>query len=275
MRMPGAMTLGAVIAYTSLLGGVSATPLQSAAGAGAPESATARVAWLLFADDLHLDFVDTGRLRDLLRAAAAALREEDALIGLRSSGPSMVSYAPSTSRTGLEAAFKGITGNALKASDFLVGPASRGSNRELRYRAHTTLSALQSAVTSLANAPTPHKQILFVSHGFTIVQPVSAPLSPQTPPDRLIIQDDEVHAEIAAVAQAALDAGVTISALDPRAFMAKRSDPLPVDEALWRSFMEASHHNLRELTMATGGSLLDDNQPLPEVMATLRARVPR
>jgi hypothetical protein len=52
-------------------------------------------------------------------------------------------------------------------------------------------------------------------------------------------------------------------------------DTLAVDEAVWRSFVEASHHNLRELAMATGGSLLDDNQPLTAVLLALRARAPR
>jgi hypothetical protein len=88
----------------------------------------------------------------------------------------------------------------------------------------------------------------------------------------LVSKDEEIRAEIAAVAHAALDAGVTISALDPRVFIPGALETLAVDQALWRSFVEASHHNLRELAMATGGSLLDDNQPFAEVLLALRAR---
>jgi len=90
-----------------------------------------------------------------------------------------------------------------------------------------------------------------------------------------VIHDDEIFAEIAAVAQAALDAGVTISALDPRVFIPGALDTLAVDEALWRNYVEASDHSLRELAMATGGSLLDDNQPLTEVLLALRTRAQR
>ena len=276
MRVAGVLTAGTIIACTLLLGNVAAASRQSAAGARAPDSDRARVAWLLVADDLHLDFVRTGQLRDILRTAAATLREDDSLVGLRSSGPSTASHAPSTNRLGLEAAIKRVAGNGLRASDFFAGAtAPPGSTRELRYRVHTTLSALQTAIASLASAPAQHKQILFVSNGFTIVQPFSAPLSPNTTGRPLVIQDDEIRAEIAAVAQAALDAGVTISALDPRVFIPGALETLAVDETLWRSFVEASHHNLRELAMPTGGSLLDDNQPLTEVLSALRARAPR
>ena len=273
MPIAGVLSAGAVIACTLLLGSGSALPHHSTGGARAADSGTARITWLLFADDLHLDFVRTGQLRDILKTAAATLREDDSLVGLRSSGPSMVSHAPSTSNTGLGAAIKRVSGNGLKASDLLVRTVP-GSTRELRYRAHTTLTALHTALASLASAPTPHKQILFISNGFAIVQPVSAPLSPRSSQRPLLI-DDEILVEIATVAQAALDAGVTISALDPRVFIPGALDTPAVDEALWRSFVEASHHNLRELAMVTGGSLLDDNQPLTEVLLALRARIPR
>jgi hypothetical protein len=274
MPIAGVLSAGAVIACTLLLGSVLALPHQSTGGARAADSGTARATWLLFADDLHLDFVRTGQLRDILKTAAATLREDDSLVGLRSSGPSIVSHAPSTNRTGLDAAIKRVAGNGLKASDVL-GATIPGSTRELRYRVHTTLTALHTAVASLVSAPTPHKQILFISNGFAIVQPVSAPLSPSASQRPLLIDDDEILVEIATVAQAALDAGVTISALDPRVFIPGALDTLAVDEALWRSFVEASHHNLRELALATGGSLLDDNQPLTEVLFALRARTPR
>ena len=45
------------------------------------------VAWAIFVDDLHADFRDTGRLRDLLRQLAKLVVEDDA-VALATSGPS-------------------------------------------------------------------------------------------------------------------------------------------------------------------------------------------
>ena len=274
MPIAGVLSAAALITCSLLVASVRADPRQSTGGMREEDSATARVAWLLFADDLHLDFVNTGHLRDILKTAAATLREDDSLVGLRSSGPSMVSHSPSTNRTGLDAAIRRVAGNGLKASDVLV-TAAPGSTRELRYRAHTALAALHTAIFSLGSAPAQHKHIVLVSNGFAIVPPVSAPLSPRAGRAALLIHDEDLLAEIAMVAQGALDAGVTISALDPRLFIPGALDTLAVDEALWRSFVEASHQHLRELVMPTGGSLLDDNQPLADVLLALRARVPR
>jgi hypothetical protein len=274
MRIADVSPAGVVIACTLLIGPVSLARSQSADANRTAAVPPARVAWLLFADDLHLDFVSTGRLRDLLRTAASTLREDDSLIGLRSSGPSMASHAPSTNRTGFEAAIKRIAGNGLKASDVLASPLP-GSTGELRYRAHTTLTALHTAIDSLAATPAQHKHLVFVSNGFAIVQPAAVPLSRIPNRELLVLQDEEIRAEIAAAAQAALDAGVTIAALDPRRYLPDDLENIPVDQALWRKFVDASHDNLRELAMATGGSLLDDNQPLTEVLLGLRARAPR
>src|SRR5918996_6354085 len=47
-------------------------------------------AWLLFIDDLHLDFRNTGRLRDLLRLVTTeVIRKGDAFM-VRCSGPSQI-----------------------------------------------------------------------------------------------------------------------------------------------------------------------------------------
>src|SRR5689334_229821 len=59
-----------------------ATPLRAAA------VQDPGVTWLIFVDDLHLDFRDTGHIRKLLRSIASqVIREEDAFV-LVCSGPS-------------------------------------------------------------------------------------------------------------------------------------------------------------------------------------------
>jgi hypothetical protein len=231
------------------------------------------VAWLIFVDDLHLDFVTTGRLRDVLRTAASTLGE-GALVGFESSGPSRVSLPPSTDLVGRDAAIRRIIGHGLRPGDFLVGNVP-GATRELRYRAHTSLSALYSAVASLASVVTPKKHIVYVSNGFAVVQPVhpGTLLPPGVNLSVEFIDDGEIRDELARVAQLSLDSGVTISALYPRPYLPTSQEVLAVDASLWQGFVEASHKTLRELTTPTGGALLDVGQPLRDALTKLRAGV--
>jgi hypothetical protein len=266
-----------IVGGALLAGRVSTAAGQSAGGTRAPQVPTAQVAWLLFADDLHLDFVRTGSLRGILRTAASALRDGNSAIGLRASGPSMVSHSPSTDPAGLDAAIRRFTGNGLRASDFLIGTPAPSATRELRYRAHVTLSALHTAIGDMASTPAAHKHIVFVSNGFTVLQPAGA-LSLARPggdPPLRTIDDPDILAEIAAVARAGVDGGVTISALDPRLFIPGAPDPPGIDGAVWQSYVDASHRTLREMATSTGGTLLDGAQPLADLLLALRARAQR
>jgi hypothetical protein len=175
---------------------------------------------------------------------------------------------------GRDAAIRRIAGNGLRPGDFLVGNAP-GATRELRYLAHTSLSALSSAVQSLANAATPKKHLIYVSNGFAVVQPVhpGTLLPPGVNPTVEFIDDAELRDELARVAQVSLDSGVTISALDPRPYLPTTQEVLAVDAGLWQRFVDASHKTLRELTTATGGTLLEGRQPLRDALLKLRAGV--
>jgi hypothetical protein len=51
----------------------------------------ARTLWLLFVDDLHLDFVNTGGLREVLRAISSELIHDGDVFAVRSSRPSSIS----------------------------------------------------------------------------------------------------------------------------------------------------------------------------------------
>ena len=240
-----------------------------------PDAAAAtgdQVAWLIFVDDLHLDFIWTGFLRNVVRTIATRLGEGDALVGFGSSGPSTVSLAPTSDRVSRNAALSKITGNGLRPDDFLTGTAP-GAARETRYRAHTSLSALYSAVTSLSSVPATRKHIIYISNGFAIVQRAAsatpAPSGGNSPVQ--FVDDAEIRKELARVAQISVEGGVTISALDPRPYFPKNLDPLPMDVDLWQRIVNASHKTLRDLTTPTGGALFDGAQSLNEVLVKLRA----
>src|SRR5688500_18941599 len=70
-----------------LLGTESAT--QS--GGAVPARGPAGITWLILVDDLHMDYRNTGRIRDLLRSIATGLMGDDDAVVMRASGPSSIS----------------------------------------------------------------------------------------------------------------------------------------------------------------------------------------
>jgi hypothetical protein len=79
----------------------------------------ASVAWMLFVDDMHLDFRNTGRLRTCARTVVNELAEEGDLFAIRTSGPSAVFTDFSTSGN-LLPHLKMLVGNGLRPSDSIV-----------------------------------------------------------------------------------------------------------------------------------------------------------
>ena len=63
-----------------------AQPVSSPAGI--PQSGTL---WLIFLDDLHVDFRSTGHLRTLLRTICTELVQAGDMVGIVSTGPSSIS----------------------------------------------------------------------------------------------------------------------------------------------------------------------------------------
>src|SRR5688572_29146225 len=67
-----------------------------------PPLKSAGHAWLLFIDDMHLDFRNTGRLRNLLRLVANELIKDGDAFMVRSSGPSQVAMEWTVDRSRLQ-----------------------------------------------------------------------------------------------------------------------------------------------------------------------------
>jgi hypothetical protein len=122
------------------------------------------VTWLIFIDDLHLQFVDTGRLRLVVRAIGRELVRPDGDGCLvRCSGPSCTAGkdAPTTCATLVD--WRNATGNGLKEEDQLRY-RSDGRLRELIYRAET---AVTTADALLGEAPAGRRAaLIYISNGY-------------------------------------------------------------------------------------------------------------
>src|SRR4051812_34109440 len=111
---------------------------------GEPRPA-APVTWLIFVDDLHIAFRDTGYVRKLLASIGSELVRDGDFFMIRSSGPSSLSIPLGTNRAALEAAVSRVAGNELVPSDCLAAE----TDDDMRSRAELAGTAAAEMVNSL------------------------------------------------------------------------------------------------------------------------------
>jgi hypothetical protein len=133
------------------------TPLRAAA------AQDPGVTWLIFVDDLHLDF--RGHIRKLLRSIASQLiHEEDAFV-LLCSGLSFRAIDLTVTRSLLDAAIARVAGNALPAAAVL--PSSSATD-EVQYRASLALATATEMLNATPSLPRRHAAMLYVSNGYPL-----------------------------------------------------------------------------------------------------------
>src|SRR5437867_4752969 len=78
--------------------------------------------FVFFVDDQHLQFHNTGRVRELFQKFARELIHEGDMWGMVSSGPSSISIQMTYDKNRLQDVIKKITGNELKPDEIINGP---------------------------------------------------------------------------------------------------------------------------------------------------------
>jgi hypothetical protein len=159
--------------------------------AKARPAASAPVTWLILVDDLHIDFRDTGYLRNLLRSLATELIRDGDSFAIRSSGPSALSVALTSSRAAFDAVLSKVEGNELARGDCL----GIDMDDELRYRAQLAGTAAAEMFNNLPKENRP-AALLYISDGYTRFP---------------------AAASIAALPRIAQQSAVTVFALNPHA----------------------------------------------------------
>lgn len=201
------------------------------------------VAWLIFVDDLHINFRNTGYLRALLKSIASELIRPGDLVAARSIGPSRLAIDLTSDRSLLEAAIARTSGSALNAADILATPArdSTAVAEEIAYRLKITLAAASAMIAEGARAGPRPKALLYISNGY----------SGDTEP-------------LSQLARAARQAGVMIFTLDPRGVP---GSPLAGERS------SATQSSLRALGEPTRGFALLDPNDYEDGMARIRRAV--
>ena len=210
------------------------------AGAGLHTSTAADNAWLIIVDDLHVPFVHTGRLRDLLRKVAAELIQEGDRSVFRATGPSASSLTTTTlvdDRTLAAHAIKFMTGNALKESDIVLGGFTTSPTNEVLYRANTALDAAEDAMFALTTDAAPRQAIVYVGSGYDI--------------EAFPAIGDRVRA----FARRARENNITIFAIDARGL-----EPLPIPNSsdAWLRYAAAARRSLASMTEVAGGFVIEN-----------------
>ena len=172
------------------------------------------IAWLILVDDLHIDFRNTGYLRNLLKTIASDLIRDGDVFAVRFSGPSASIDLTSDKRL-FEDVIPKTSGNGMKADD--IQAATRMGSGEVEYRVKVAVAAAMALIESFRTANR-GKALVYISNGY--VTDVSARLSELT--------------------GAALQANVTMFAIDPRGVPGSplAGERSPVTQASLRAIVE-------------------------------------
>jgi VWFA-related protein len=242
--------------------------------------------FLFFVDDLHLQFHNTGRLRELFKRISKDLVHDGDMFGIVSSGPSSIAIDMTYDRTRLDEAIKKMTGNELKPSDIIQGPSGAEGPSEVRYRAHVAFSTVNDVLKNLETVHNRRKALVYVSDGYDFNPFQNArlglmdPNSPfaqnefartqnqmnsqnggSTAPDPITSQqqqseefaDADLARELGDLTRTANRANVTMYTIDPRGLVGMGDIDEQVDPTQWQDYVRKSQDSLRVLAEETGG----------------------
>ena len=133
-----------------------------------PTNDSAGRIFLIFVDDLHLDFRNTGRIRDLFKKISDELVHEGDMFGIVSTGPSSISIDLTYDRRRLTEAIKKISGAGLQPKDILDVPEGSQGPPEVRHRAHVAFATAGDMMRQLEQVHNRRKAFIYVSNGYDL-----------------------------------------------------------------------------------------------------------
>ena len=241
--------------------------------------------FLLFVDDLHMQFQNSGRVRELFKKIGKNLIHEGDLFGVVSSGPSSISIDMTYDRKRLDEAIEKMAGSGLKPSEIIKrGTGSEGPT-ELRHNAHVSFSVMREAMANLEKVHNRRKAVVWVGEGYDLnpfqdsrlgLREGGSPFMQndsnlrQNSPDDSgsgqgldpmierqrqseTFSDADLIMELAEITRAANRANTTIYTIDPRGLAGNSDIEEQVDPTEWAAYLRKSQDSMRVLAEETGG----------------------
>ena len=241
--------------------------------------------FLFFVDDLHLQFHNTGRVRELFKKISKELVHDGDMFGIVSSGPSSIAIDMTYDKTRLDEAIKKMAGNELKPTDIINGPSGAEGPSEVRYRAHVAFSTVNDLLNNLDSVHNRRKALIYVSDGYDFNPFQDARLGTMDPnspfaqnefartqnqqnsdgssnsPDPFTQQqkqsetfaDADLARELGELTRQANRSNVTMYTIDPRGLVGMGDIDEQVDPQQWSEFVRKSQDSLRVIAEETGG----------------------
>jgi VWFA-related protein len=239
--------------------------------------------FLIFVDDLHMDFRNTGRIRDLFKKISKELVHDGDLFGIVSTGPSSIEQDMTYDRKRLDEAISKIAGNGLKPSEIIETPDGSQGPPEVRYRAHVAFSTAYDILQKMEQIHNRRKAFIYVSNGYdfdpfsksrakaanerysnmtgnsnsdgssTDSSSSSSDVNPFSKSGNEFAAAD-LAAELSELTREANRANVTMYTIDPRGLVGGPDlDETTLDTMDWQDHVRETQSSLRVIAELTGG----------------------
>ena len=237
-----------------------------------PRSDTTGRIFLIIVDDLHLDFRNTGRIRDLFKKISRDLIHEGDMFSIVSTGPSSLAIDPTYDRKVLDESIKKITGNGLKPEDIIQGAETSQGPSEVRYRTQVAFATAHDMLKQLEKITNRRKAVVWVSNGYDFnpfadsrlgEDPVFGGRMGQTREQGqqmnqqynqgMQFADADLARELAEVTRTANRANATLYTIDPRGLVAGADLDVQMDPVEYGTYVRKTQDSLRVLADETGG----------------------
>jgi VWFA-related protein len=256
---------------------IDAPPRQAIEGLAVPPARPAasdsgRIFFILV-DDLHLDFRDTARVRDLFKRISSELIHDGDMFGIVSTGPSAIEIGLSYDRRRLDEAAKKLSGSGLQPGDIISSPTGAQGPPEVRHKAHVAFSTAADAIRQLGEIHDRRKAFIYISNGYDLDPYAktrakneaerygslrdSVDNSSSSDPARRRQGNQfafaDLVSDLAEVTRAAVRANTTIYSIDPRGLVAGPDLDQNVDRMEFLDSVRTQQESLRVLADLTGG----------------------
>jgi VWFA-related protein len=236
--------------------------------------------FIIFIDDLHLDFRVTPKTREILGKTLKSLIHEGDMFGIATTGKSSITQQLTYDRQILESAISRISGEAMKPSEILQSQFSSQGPMEVRHNASTTFSVAYDLMKNLEKVQNKRKAVIWISSGYDFNPFTRERLNRQA--DKLVstgqaadqdaakqqiifdpfeitdesqkaLNEADLVAEEVTLIGAAKRANAAIYTIDPRGLIAGQDVDEAIDQTDFNDWVRQQHTTLREIAEGTGG----------------------